>query len=399
MFALLVIAAVALYFMTGEERARLVRWIVVRLRLAQDGAHSLRTIMHEPLQDTLRQRTPWAVVTPALVGINIAVFAMMLMGPHSISDPDTLVAYGGNFGPRTTNGEWGRLITAIFVHRGVFDLLIKVVALVSVGLLLERLVGHLTFLAVYIGAGALASLVSLSTSLTEVSAGSSAAVFGLYGLLLASWAYGTVQQATTTVRLAAVRRMAPIAAVFVAYSLLTDHIDQAAESTGVVAGFVAGLVLGRYVRDGRPPARKVGMTMATAAAMVMVVAIPLRGVADVRPVLAQVLAVEEHAAREYDAAVKSFTKGRMNAKALAALIDEKVTPELEATRKQLESLQNVPPEHRPLVAAAETYLRMRKESWRLRVTALRYGNSALLRDAEQAERASLDALAMVRGGA
>jgi hypothetical protein len=167
----------------------------------------------------------------------------------------------------------------------------------------------------------------------------------------------------------------------------------------VVAGFVAGLVLGRYVRDGRPPARKVGMTMATAVVMVMIAAIPLRGVADVRPVLAQVLAVEDHIASEYDAAVKGFTKGRMNAKALASLIDEKVTPELEATRKQVASLQNVPPEHRPLVAAAETYLRMRMESWRLRVTALRYNKSALLRDAEQAERASLDALSMVRRGA
>ena len=399
MFALVVIAALALYFMNTDERTRLVRWVVVRLRLAQDGAHSLRAIMHEPLQDTLRQRTPWAVVTPTLVGINIAVFALMVMGPHPIGDPDTLVAYGGNFGPRTTNGEWGRLITSVFVHSSAFDLLINIAALISVGLLLERLVGHLTFLAVYLGAGALASLVSLSTSLTEVSAGASPAVFGLYGLLLASWAHGTVQQATTTVRLAAVRRIAPIAMVFVGYSLLTDHIDQTAESTGVVAGFVAGLVLGRYVCEGRPPARKVGMTMATAAVMVMIAAIPLRGVADVRPVLAQVLAVEEHIAREYDAAVKGFTKGRMNAKALAALIDEKLTPELEATRKQVESLQNVPPEHRPLVAAAETYLRMRKESWRLRVTALRYGKSALLRDAEQAERASLDALAMVRLGA
>ncbi len=299
MFALVVIAALALYFMNTDERSRLVRWVVVRLRLAQDGAQSLRVIMHEPLQDTLRQRTPWAVVTPVLVAINIAVFAMMLMGPHPISDPDTLVAYGGNFGPRTTNGEWGRLITAVFVHRSVFDLFINVAALISVGLLLERLVGHLTFLAVYLGAGALASVVSLSTSLTEVSAGASAAVFGLYGLLLASWAHGTVQHATTTVRLAAVRRIAPIAMVFVAYSLLTDHIDQAAESTGVVSGFVAGLVLGRYVCDGRPPARKVGITMATAAMMVMIAAIPLRGVADVRPVLAQVLAVEEHTASEY----------------------------------------------------------------------------------------------------
>ena len=62
---------------------------------------------------------------------------------------------GGNFEPRTTSSEWGRLITAVFVHGNAFDLLINIAALISVGLLLERLVGHLTFLAVYLGAGAL----------------------------------------------------------------------------------------------------------------------------------------------------------------------------------------------------------------------------------------------------
>jgi len=399
MFALLVITAAVVYFMTGEERARALRWIKIRLRGAQDGAHSVATLVREPLHDTLRQRTPWAIVTPALIGINIAVFASMLMGTTPIASPDTLVQYGGNFGPRTTNGEWGRLITAVFVHSNGLALVINLAALVSVGLLLERLVGHLTFLAVYVGAGALANLVSLSTSLTHVSTGASAAVFGLYGLLLASWAYGTVQQATTTVRLAAVKRIAPIALVFASYHFLTDHLGQAAENTGLVAGFMTGVVVGRYVRYRRPPARTVGLTMANAAAMVVIAAIPLRGVSDVRPVLANVVAAEDRIASNYDQAVKGFTRGHVSAKVLTAVIDEKIAPELEATRLQLATLQNVPPEHRPLVAAAETYLRMRKESWRLRKTALTKGDSAMLRAAEHAERASLEALSMIRPGA
>ena len=397
MFALFVITAAVVYFMTGDERARALRWIKGRLRGAQDGAHSVATLVREPLHDTLRQRTPWAIVTPALIGINVAVFVSMLMGTTPLASPDTLVEYGGNFGPRTTNGEWGRLITAVFVHSSGLALFINLAALVSVGLLLERLVGHLTFLAVYVGAGALANLVSLSTSLTQVSSGASAAVFGLYGLLLASWAYGTVQQATTTVRLAAVKRIAPMALVFASYSVLTDHMGQTAENTGLVAGFITGLVVGRSVQP-RPPARTVGLTMASAAAMVVIAAIPLRGVSDVRPVLAHVVAAEERIASNYDQGVKGFTKGHVSAKVLAALIDEKIAPELEGTRLQLETLQNVPPEHRPLVAAAETYLRMRKESWRLRKTALTKGDSAMLRDAEHAERASLEALSIIRPG-
>lgn len=399
LFPLAVFALVAVYFMTPAERQRVLQWILARLRLAQNGAHHLRTTLREPLHAALCQRTPWALVTPALVAVNVAVFGAMVMGVAPIGDPDTLVEYGGNFAPRTTNGEWGRLITAIFVHRSVFDLVVNVAALVSVGVLLERLVGPLTFLAVYIGAGALAGLTNLSLSLTTVSVGASPAIFGLYGLLLTSWAYGVVQQATTTVRLAEIARLTPPAVVFLAYTLLADRTDAAAESTGLVTGFIAGLVLGRYLREGRPPARKVAMTMAAAAMITLISAAPLQGVADVRPAFARMLAVEDRITKEYDAAVKRFTRGHLSATSLAAVIDEKVAPELESVRRLLDTLQRVPPEHRPLVAAAETYLRVRQEGWRIRAAALRKADAAMLREAERAERASLDALAIVRRGA
>ena len=306
------------------------------------GPFSARAIMHEPLQDTLRQRTPWAVVTPAFVGINIAVFAMMVMGPHPIGDPDTLVAYGGNFEPRTTNGEWGRLITAVFVHGNAFDLLINIAALISVGLLLERLVG-LTFLAVYLGAGA---LYEPGQSLDITRRGLSwcvAAIFGLYGLLLASWAHGTVQQADNGAAGGRAKDRSDRDGLCRLQPAVGSHRPGRGEHRRG-GGFCCRAGARTIHLRGRPHRRKVGMTMATAAVMVMIAAIPLRGVADMRrPVLAQVLAVEEHIAREYDVAVKGFTKGRMNAKALAALIDEKVTPSSKPRGKQVTSLRTFRP--------------------------------------------------------
>ena len=92
-------------------------------------------------------------------------------------------------------------------------------------LLLERLVGHLTFLAVYLGAGAPEPGQSLDITRRGLS-WCVAAIFGLYGLLLASWAHRTVQPPTTGAAGGRWRRIAPIAMVFVAYSLV-DHIDQA----------------------------------------------------------------------------------------------------------------------------------------------------------------------------
>ena len=78
-----------------------------------------------------------------------------------------------------------------------------------------------------------------------------------------------------------------------------------------------------------------------------------------------------HTAGAYQAGVERFQKGRMTAEALAQLIDRTIVPQLEAADARLKSLHGVPPEHKPLVADAEEYLRLRSESWRLRAEGLR----------------------------
>src|SRR6202035_2476066 len=99
-------------------------------------------------------------------------------GAGALSDPQTLVGWGASFGPRTTNGEWWRLVTSMFVHSGMLQLLVNVGGLVSIGFMLERLVRRPAFAAVYFAAGVLASLVSLSVHPMAVSAGASGAIFG-----------------------------------------------------------------------------------------------------------------------------------------------------------------------------------------------------------------------------
>ena len=65
------------------------------------------------------------LVTPALVALNVTVFLIILVGPGALADPQTLVGWGGNFGPRTTNGEWWRLVTATFVHSEMLPILVR----------------------------------------------------------------------------------------------------------------------------------------------------------------------------------------------------------------------------------------------------------------------------------
>jgi hypothetical protein len=117
----------------------------------------------------------------------------------------------------------------------------------------------------------------------------------------------------------------------------------------------------------------------------------MRGISDVRPELARVVASEDRTAIAYGSAVDRFKLGRITAEALARLIERTIIPELQATHARLEAIDGVPPEHQPLVAAAREYLRLRDESWHLRAEALHKRSMAALQGADKAERASLQA--------
>ena len=124
--------------MTPEERVRTSR-AVSRMKQWLMQVITLRHPELESFHDMLHRRTPVALVTPALLTVNITIFVLMLWGAHPLSDPNTLVEWGGNVGPRTANGEWWRIFTALFVHASWLHLLANVVGLLQLGLMLEHM--------------------------------------------------------------------------------------------------------------------------------------------------------------------------------------------------------------------------------------------------------------------
>ena len=433
LLVILVLAGYALYTMTPDERTRLRERLVDTAHRAKDEA-ARRQAEPEPFRDALRQRTPWPIVMPAFVALNVIVFLMMGGGS---SAPEKLVEWGASFGPRTTNGEWWRLAASMFLHTGFLPILVNCAALVQLGLILERLVGHITFGAVYLAAGILASLVTLSDYPMAITAGASGAIFGLYGLLAASSAWTVIQRSprqavepqpatigtfgfnqlameetepepaesndasteltpTVAMTLTAAKRLAPVAAVFVLYNLASGSLGIAAELAGFSAGFICGVVLTNGVSVRTPPVPRVAITMAVTVVVAVASAVPLRGLADVRPEISRVIEVEGSTTSAYQTAVKQFKLGTLSAEALAQTIERTITPELQAAQARLKTLGRVPPEHQPLLASAEEYLRLRDESWRLRAAALHKSSMSALRKAEGAERASLEAFEKIK---
>jgi rhomboid protease GluP len=397
LLAVLVIGGFAVYVMKPDERVKLLQ----RGQAAARQAAELAVEYHrnrDAFREALHTRTPRPIVLPVLVAVNAGIFIGMIFGAGAIADPATLVAWGASVGPRTTNGEWWRLVTALFVHTGFWHLVINMAGLVAVGLTLERLAGHFTFAAIYLAAGTFASLVSLHASPLAVSAGASGAIFGIYGLLIAAIAWGRFRQSPLTIPLKTLKIKAPATAIFILYGLGTSR-GNGAELTGLITGLLCGLVLLQGVSERTPPPRRIAIAVAVTLGIAVALAVPLRSMTDARPEIARVIEFEGRTAEAYKAAVNQFRLGAINAEALAKLIERTIVPDLQKVLTRVTSLKRVPPVQEALVMSAEMYLRLRDQSWRLRAEALHKSNMKSLRKADEAEHESLEAFEQLKAAA
>jgi len=394
LFAVVVLAGVGLYFMTPEERKRLALLALARVRALIEEIRTGRGAL-DPLHELLLARQKWPIVAPLLALVCVAVWFGTLFS--SAPPLETAIAWGASYAPRTTNGEWSRLVTYTFVHAGLFHTLATVGALVSLGVILERLVGSLTFAAVYLAAAIVSGVVALWTSpATTTAVGASGAIFGLYGLLVAAAVHGYVRPPRLPVSPLALKRLGAGAALFLLYNLITDDLTTVTELAGLATGLMAGTVLMRGVATGRPPLASAALVPATVALIAILAALPFRGTIDARPEIARIAEMETATSMEYARAVNEFTQGRLSAKALVKVIQGTILPTLQADRKRIEALHGVPSEQVPLVTAARHYFDLRETSWQRRVEGLLRSNSQTLRDAALMERSALDTLDELR---
>jgi membrane associated rhomboid family serine protease len=379
-----------------DERSRAVRflatwvhWWVQRLAMQESPASIA-------FGQALRERTRLAPVTVLLVATNVLVFAWMALAPGSTDRPDALIGWGASLGPRTTNGEWWRIVTATFVHAGLPALVANMVGLVQPGRLLERLVGPLAFAGVYVAAGVFAILASLPDHPLDITAGASGAVCGVYGLLLVAWVRGMFPRSALTLPNDVIKAMGPATATFVAFNMLAGSVPLVSEAAGLLAGVAIGTALVRRISTQKPTSRCVRVTFATAAVIAVAAAASLRGIVDVRPELRSLVSFEDRTTGTYAAAMTRFRAGRITDRALAAVIKEQILPQLNAERTSLKALGRVPPQHERLIAEAKEYLRLREESWRLRLDGLTGAGMTRLREAEARERSARELIDRLR---
>ncbi len=390
---ILVLAAAAAYFMTPQERAKVQRFVLGHFSRAKQSAADRFNSRHaEPAE-----QLPTPLVTICLIAINVTVFGWMVASGQTLGDEQTLLGWGANFGPATTNGQWWRMATAMFVHSGTLPLIVNCVCLLQVGAIVERAVGRAAFGAVYVATGILASAVTLVMNPVSVTVGAAGAVLGLHGFLIALVVWSHFPGSSLEIPFAALKRLAPLSAAFLVYNIATSGVGDAMVLAGF-GGMGCGVLLCRKVSDGQPGGFRVAVVAGVMMMFALDAVIPLRGMAYVRPELDHLVSLEARLEGEYKTAVEGFTKGRISSKALADLIQRSIIPEVTAARARVDALENVPESQQSLIASARVYLRLRDESWRIRAQALRKTSMAMLRQADSIEHASLIALQQVNLG-
>ena len=94
---------------------------------------------------------------------------------------NVLIAFGAKENDLINQGQYWRFVTPIFLHANLLHIGLNMLNFAVLGVFIERLVGHMRFLLIYLVTGIISILASYYFMPQEVSVGASGAIFGLVG--------------------------------------------------------------------------------------------------------------------------------------------------------------------------------------------------------------------------
>lgn len=186
-------------------------------------------------------------MTSALVLINIVVFLLVeISGGSQITGH--MLDWGAAFTPFIRDQqEYYRLFTSMFLHFGMTHLAHNMLLLFVLGGRMERTVGKIRFLIIYLAGGLTGNLVSYLWSLRSeqyaVSAGASGAVFAVMGALL----YVIIRNKGHVEDLST-RQMVIMAVLSLYFGFASTGVDNAAHVGGFLGGVIVAILVNLPVK-------------------------------------------------------------------------------------------------------------------------------------------------------
>ncbi len=168
-------------------------------------------------------------VTYSLIGINLAAFAVQLVvGINALAADFGMWPFGIAIG-----NEWWRLLTSAFLHGSFLHIAFNMFVLFALGPALERVLGHVRYLLLYLVAAMGGSVASyVFSDIRTVSVGASGAIFGLMGALIVA---GRRLQTD-------IRQVAILLSINVVIGFIAPGVDWRAHLGGLVVGALVAAV-------------------------------------------------------------------------------------------------------------------------------------------------------------
>lgn len=184
----------------------------------------------------------------ALLGLNVLLYAVSIAltvasgGMGTLGEPsnDVLAQLGWKQNDLIAQGQYWRLITAMFLHGSLVHIFFNGYALYALGPEAEQIYGTARFVAVYMLSGLAGSLASYAFS-PQPSVGASGAIFGLFGSLLAFYVVG--RDVLGDMGRRQLQSMGGLIVINLLLGFAVPGIDYYAHMGGLAAGALSGWLL------------------------------------------------------------------------------------------------------------------------------------------------------------
>ena len=204
--------------------------------------HHCPTCLAEGRKESKRIRRPLGrprSVTTTLLVVNIAIFAIdAVLG--ALGRPRALLEAGAMVPLLVADGEWWRLITAMFLHITLLHLAFNSLALYVFGQLIESALGSMRMLVLYLVTGFAASAASFALGNANVAAaGASGAIFGMLG----AWLVYNLRRRSLSLARSNIQSALLLIGINLVFGFTVPGIDNLAHIGGLIAGVAAGFVI------------------------------------------------------------------------------------------------------------------------------------------------------------
>ena len=184
------------------------------------------------------------ICNKAIIAVNILVFFLLeIMGDTESSG--FMYAHGALYPDAIlVDGEWYRLFTCMFIHFGIRHIGNNMLILFFLGDNLERALGHVKYVVLYLISGLCGSAISLTYMVKAgdyaVAGGASGAIFGVIGALI----YIVIRNKGRLEDLTA-NRLIFMAVLSLYYGFTAEGVDNLAHLGGLVSGIILAVILYR----------------------------------------------------------------------------------------------------------------------------------------------------------